>query len=158
MKAEKRKRLEKAGWRVGSVREFLGLTPEENAEIELRLTLVDAIPVLRKSAGLTQSDLARRIGSSQSRVARIEGGDPEVSIDLLIRAFLHLSTLSQLGRVISGIGRSGRRVVRPARAARSETGQRDGQTTSLKRSALANRVATRPSRTRRKRPAVRARK
>lgn len=39
MKATKRRKLEKAEWRVGSVEEFLGLTPEDAALVEMRLKL-----------------------------------------------------------------------------------------------------------------------
>ncbi len=41
---------------------------------------------------MTQEDLARLIKSSQSRVAKMEAGDPTVSIDLLIRSLLALGT------------------------------------------------------------------
>src|SRR4051812_14990319 len=98
MDPEKKRRLEQDGWRFGTVAEFLGLTPAEEALIELRLQLVRAIPILRKRANLTQAALAKRMGSSQARVARIEGGDPEVSIDLLLRAFLSLAPMAELGR------------------------------------------------------------
>lgn len=118
MKEAKKRRIERAGWRVGTATEFLGLTPADEAMIELRIALIESIPVLRKRAGLTQSALAKRIGSSQSRVARVEGGDPEVSIDLLVRTFLSLASISELGRAISSIAAHGRKVLRPRPAAR----------------------------------------
>lgn len=90
MKLEKRKRLEAAGWRVGTAREFLGLTDEEAALIELRLDLARAVKTERMRRKMTQEELGKRLGSSQSRVAKMEGGDPSVSIDLLIRALLRL--------------------------------------------------------------------
>jgi ribosome-binding protein aMBF1 (putative translation factor) len=90
MKPEKRKRLEAAGWRVGTAREFLGLTDEEAALIELKLDLAKAVKVERMRRKMTQEELGERLGSSQSRVAKMEGGDPSVSIDLLIRALLRL--------------------------------------------------------------------
>ena len=117
MNEAKKRRIEGAGWRVGSVVDFLGLTPADEAFIELRIALVGSISVLRKRAGLTQRALAKRIGSSQSRVARVEGGDPEVSIDLLVRTFLSLATISELGRAISSIAANGRKSVRPRRRA-----------------------------------------
>jgi DNA-binding XRE family transcriptional regulator len=90
MKSEKRKRLEAAGWRVGTTREFLGLTEEETALIELKLDLAGAVKAERIRRKLTQEELGKVLGSSQSRVARMEAGDPSVSIDLLICALLRL--------------------------------------------------------------------
>jgi DNA-binding XRE family transcriptional regulator len=86
MKKEKRERLEEAGWRVGTTSEFLELPPEEAAYVELKLGLSAELRVWRKRGRLTQAGLARRLGSSQSRVAKMEAGDPSVSIDLLLRA------------------------------------------------------------------------
>ena len=97
------KRHAAAGWREGSVVDFLELTPEESRYIEMRLALSDYLRQLRKSSGLTQSELAARIGSSQSRVAKIEATDPTVSLDLAVRALLALgATPADLARVIAG--------------------------------------------------------
>ncbi|HJY81682.1 MAG TPA: helix-turn-helix domain-containing protein [Candidatus Binatia bacterium] len=90
MKQEKRKRLEAAGWRVGTVSEFLGLTDEEEALIELKLDLARAVRTERIRRRLTQEELGKVLGSSQSRVAKMEAGDPTVSIDLLVRSLLRL--------------------------------------------------------------------
>lgn len=90
MKPEKRKRLEAAGWRVGTASEFLGLTDEEAALIELKLDLARAVKAERMRRKMTQEELGERLRSSQSRVAKMEGGDPSVSIDLLVRALLRL--------------------------------------------------------------------
>ena len=90
MKPEKRKRLKAAGWRVGTAKEFLGLTDEEAALIELKLDLARALKSERMRRKMTQEELGERLGSSQSRVAKMERGDPSVSIDLLIRALLRL--------------------------------------------------------------------
>jgi DNA-binding XRE family transcriptional regulator len=86
MDTRKRKKLEAAGWRVGSAEEFLGLTPEEAAFVETRLALSRELRRRRTAQGLSQSDLAKRIGSSQSRIAKAEASDPGVSMDLLVRA------------------------------------------------------------------------
>jgi DNA-binding XRE family transcriptional regulator len=86
MKASKRKKLEAAGWKVGSAREFLGLSDEEAAFVELKLTLNASLKECRTSQGLSQSELAKRLRSSQSRVDKMEASDPAVSVDLLIRA------------------------------------------------------------------------
>lgn len=88
MDARKRKRLESAGFAVGSATDFLGLSTEESSLVEMRLALSQELRERRGEAGLTQAALARRIGSSQSRVAKLEAGDPSVSLDLLIRALL----------------------------------------------------------------------
>lgn len=90
MNNNKRKRLEEKGWKVGSVQEFLKLSPEESAYIELKLVLSRNVQNYRKAKRLTQIELARRIQSSQSRVAKMESGDPSVSMDLLVRSLLAL--------------------------------------------------------------------
>jgi ribosome-binding protein aMBF1 (putative translation factor) len=86
----RRRKLEARGWRVGSAGEFLGLSPEESALIELKLHLAERVRQRRKALKITQVALARRLKSSQSRVAKIEAGDPTVSLDLLVRSLLVL--------------------------------------------------------------------
>jgi DNA-binding XRE family transcriptional regulator len=88
MDAKKRKRLEAAGWTVGEARDFLKLTPDEAALVEMRLALSRNLRERRIEAGLTQTALAKKLGSSQSRVAKLEAGDASVSLELLIRALL----------------------------------------------------------------------
>ena len=101
MKKAKKKKLEAAGWRVGSASEFLGLSPEEAALVEMKVALAAGVKQRRIARGLTQGDLASRLGSSQSRVAKLEGSDPSVSIDLLMRALLALgATKAELARLI----------------------------------------------------------
>ena len=90
MKASKRKKLENAGWRVGSAGEFLELSPEESAYIEMKLALSETLRQERTRQKLSQVELARRIESSQSRVAKMEAADPSVSIDLILRSLLAL--------------------------------------------------------------------
>jgi len=90
MKAAKRRRLEKAGWKLGSAKSFLSLTDEEEAVIDLKLSLARAVREERSKRNLTQHDLGRLLGSSQSRIAKMEGGDPSVSIDLLVRSLLRM--------------------------------------------------------------------
>jgi len=102
MKLEKRKQLEAAGWKVGTVREFLDLTDEEAALIELKLDLARAVKAERIRRKMTQDELGRLLGSSQSRVAKMEAGDPSVSIDLLIRSLLRMgATRRDLARHLS---------------------------------------------------------
>ena len=85
MRESKRERLEAKGWRFGTAQEFLGLSAEESAYVELRLRLADSLRLRRQERNLSQTELARMVHSSQSRVAKMEGGDPSVSLDLLIR-------------------------------------------------------------------------
>lgn len=107
MKPEKQQRLEAKGWKVGSAEEFLGLTSEEASLVELRLKLADAVKVLRKEKHLTQAQLAALLGSSQSRVAKVEAAADSVSLDLLIRSFLTLgATTRDLANVIGSSGRA----------------------------------------------------
>src|SRR6266700_389561 len=88
MNATKLKRLRAAGWKVGSAKDFLKLSDEEVALVELKLSLAGALKQARQKRRLSQVDLAQRMGSSQSRVAKIEAGDPSVTIDLMVRAIL----------------------------------------------------------------------
>ena len=98
-----RDRLERAGFRVGTVSEFLNLRPEDEAFVELKVTLASILLHRRLEEGLTQADLAARLGTSQSRVAKMEAGDKTVSIDLLVRALFAMGMSRQaLGRVIGG--------------------------------------------------------
>jgi predicted XRE-type DNA-binding protein len=90
MKKTKRATLEAHGWRFGSAADFLELTPEEAAFVETKLALSQSVRDRRKAQGLSQAALARRLSSSQSRVAKIEAADPSVSIDLLLRALFAL--------------------------------------------------------------------
>ncbi len=92
MDPARKKNLEKAGWKVGTVSEFLGLSPEEAAYIELKLSLAKKLARRRKSLRLSQVAMAKRIKSSQSRVAKMEAGDPSVSIDLLVRSLIALGS------------------------------------------------------------------
>ena len=89
MKTTKRKALERAGWRTGSADEFLGLKAEETALVAMRLSLAEKLRGRRTKLGLSQTELAARLGSSQSRVAKMEAGEVDVSLDLLVRAMLN---------------------------------------------------------------------
>lgn len=103
MDRETKARLEAKGWKIGSVEDFLGLTREEAAYVELRLKLSEAVRQLRRQKQLTQNQLAELLQSSQSRVAKAEAADESVSLDLLIRSLLALGASSQdLAKVIAG--------------------------------------------------------
>ena len=102
MRTEKRKYLEARGWKVGSVKEFLGLSDQESAYIELRLKLARGLKARRHARGLSQTQLAKAVQSSQSRVAKMEAGDPTVSLDLLVRSLLALGASNRdLGQIIA---------------------------------------------------------
>ena len=107
MKPVKQARLEEKGWRIGSARDFVGLTAEESALIAVKLTLADQVRKRRLSRQWTQDELARQLGSSQSRVAKLEAGDPTVSVDLLLRC---LFLLGVTARDVGGVLRRGRSV------------------------------------------------
>ena len=105
MDAEKRARIERAGFKVGTVAEFLELSPTESALVEMRLALSNALRARRKSERISQVALAKRLRSSQSRVAKIEAGDPSVSLDLMVRAFLESgASREDVGQVIGSAG------------------------------------------------------
>lgn len=92
MNNDKRKKLNSKGWTVGSAAEFLDLTAEESAYIELKLSLSRALKQTRLRRKLSQMELAKRLRSSQSRVAKMEAGDRTVSVDLLVRSLLELGS------------------------------------------------------------------
>ena len=85
MHASKRKKLEAGGYRVGNTADFLGLSPEEAALIDMKIKLSNQLFELRRKGGISQTALAKMIGSSQSRVAKMEACDPSVSMDLMFK-------------------------------------------------------------------------
>ena len=101
METSKRTKLEKAGWRVGTAGDFLKLSPQEQAYVELKVALSRHLRKKRASSRLTQEQLARMIRSSQSRVGKMEKGDPSVSLDLLVKSLLALgSTRHEIVRAL----------------------------------------------------------
>jgi len=106
MNAKQRRRLERAGWRFGSVQEFLGLTDEETAFIELKLTLARQVRERRVAKKMTQTQLSKLLRSSQSRVAKMEAADSSVSIDLLVRSLFAMGvSRRELARAIAPPGK-----------------------------------------------------
>jgi len=100
----KKARLEDAGWRSGDAADLLGLTAIEAAFIELKLALADYLHDIRVAHGWTQAHVAHILGSSQSRVAKMEAADSTVSLDLLVKALLTLGASRQeVGRVIARV-------------------------------------------------------
>ncbi len=88
MDKPKQRRLEGAGWRLGTAADFLGLTEAEAGLVELKLRLSQALRARRLACGISQASLAKQLRSSQSRVAKMEAADPTVSLDLLLRGLL----------------------------------------------------------------------
>ncbi len=102
MDARKLRKIKEKGWGSGSVADFLDLSPEEMAYIDMRFKLAKSLREKRKKQRLSQAKLAIRIKSSQPRVAKIEAGDPSVSIDLMIRTLLALgASQKEVGRILS---------------------------------------------------------
>ncbi|MGC3945591.1 MAG: helix-turn-helix transcriptional regulator [Chryseolinea sp.] len=84
------------------MQEFVDLSPEEIKIIELKISLGRKLQALRKAKNLTQMEFARKIKSSQSRVAKMESGDPSVSIDLMVRSFFILgASQKELGKMVA---------------------------------------------------------
>jgi len=103
MEKKKRERLLAAGWKVSTAAEFLDLSPEEEALVEARIALTRRIRSVREERGMTQVQVARLIGSSQSRVAKMEAADRTVSIDMMMRTLFRLGqTPRQVGRALAG--------------------------------------------------------
>ena len=101
MRKQKQKRLRAKGWKMGTVKDFLGLSDEESAYIELKIKIAAGLRQRRQQKGLSQLDLAAKLRSSQSRVAKMEAGDPSVSLDLLIRSLISLGASErELSRII----------------------------------------------------------
>ena len=104
MKSDKKARLERAGWVVGDAAQFLNLGVQEQRFVELKLALATGVRQLRERRGLTQAALAKRLGSSQSRVAKMEAADSSVSLDLMMRSLLSVgATAGEIARLIKKI-------------------------------------------------------
>jgi len=102
MDAKKKKKLEAKGWKVSSAQDFLKISDEEMALIELKISLGGTLQNKRKQKKLTQSQLAKLLHSSQSRIAKMETGDPSVSLDLLVKSLFSLGlSKNELAKVIS---------------------------------------------------------
>lgn len=88
MKTGKLEHLRSSGWKVGSAEDFLELDDEERRLVDIKVSLIGAVKKSRLKRKLSQVDLAQRMKSSQSRIAKIEAGDPSVSLDLIVRALI----------------------------------------------------------------------
>ena len=103
MKRSKKQRLQRAGWVVSDAADFLGLSDEEARFVELKLALAAGVRQFRERRGLTQAALAKQLGSSQSRVAKMEAGDASGSVDLMIRSLFKIGARpSDIATLIRG--------------------------------------------------------
>jgi predicted XRE-type DNA-binding protein len=103
MKELKRKRLEAAGWRIGSVDEFLKLTPEESAIVEIKFVLAKELYERRKKKRISQSVLAKRIGTTQPRIALAEKAHESISLDYIVRSLLSVgATRKDIAVAVAG--------------------------------------------------------
>jgi len=102
MQVTKQHKLQAAGWKVGNAEDFLNLSPDESAYIEMKLALSHSLRQRRLKNKLSQTELANMICSSQSRIAKMEAGDPSVSIDLIVKSLLALgASPKDVARAIS---------------------------------------------------------
>jgi DNA-binding XRE family transcriptional regulator len=102
MREAKQRRLAAKGWKTGDAKDFLGLSEQEEVYIDLRLRLAEGLKTRRIQQHLTQIQLAEAVQSSQSRIAKMESGDPTVSLDLLVKALLALgASARELAKIIA---------------------------------------------------------
>ncbi len=102
MEKTKKNKLEANGWTVGDIDGLLGLDEAEMAIVEMKVALAKALVEKRKRSNVTQVNMAKIIGSSQSRVAKIEKADSSVSLELMIKSFLSLgATKKDIVRVFA---------------------------------------------------------
>jgi transcriptional regulator with XRE-family HTH domain len=74
------------------------------AFVELKLALARFLRNVRVQQGWTQAQTAKRLGSSQSRFAKMEAADASVSVDLLVKSLLRVGA-GRPGNRSSGTGR-----------------------------------------------------
>jgi predicted XRE-type DNA-binding protein len=114
--ARKAARLESAGWKIVTVQDFLGLSDDDMAIIEVKVALAKRLRAQRTRAGLSQVEVARIVRSSQPRVAKMEAADMSVSIDLLVKALVKTGvSVQEIGRSLEKITTSKEK---PSRAQR----------------------------------------
>lgn len=102
MKADKRRKLEANGWSVTNADDFLELTSADRSYLDLRQKLARGLREQRKAVKLTQVVAAKKMRTSQSRLAKMEAGDPSVSVDLLVNAYFALGAdTAKLAKLIA---------------------------------------------------------
>ena len=109
MKTAERRELESLSYRVVDTKEFLGLSDAEARLVELKVSLIERLKEIREANKVTQAELAKLIKSSQSRVAKIEAGASDVSLDLICRALFALGeSPAAIKKVVAGRAGKGR--------------------------------------------------
>ena len=104
MNSVKKARLQRKGWAVGDTAEFLSLNPQEAQFVELKVALAAGVRQLREQHGMTQAALAEQLGSSQSRVAKMEAADQSVTVDLMVRSLLAIgATPGEIAKLIKRV-------------------------------------------------------
>jgi ribosome-binding protein aMBF1 (putative translation factor) len=123
MNKQTRVRLEAAGFRIGDAEDFLALTDEERHLVELRLAVSRAVRSLREKLGVTQQQLANKLKSSQSRIAKIEAAASDVTLDLSFKALFAAG-----GKLTDVISRKNR-----AMQPRTKKGRKQGKVVAANR-------------------------
>jgi len=114
MNTLKKARLQRAGWAVGNAAEFLNLNAQKAQFVELKLALAGGVRQLREHRGMTQAALAEQLGSSESRVTKMEVADRSVSIDLMMRSLLAIgATPGEIAKLIKDAWIRARRLRQP---------------------------------------------
>lgn len=90
MNAEKMKRIKAAGYKVTTADEWLGLTPEESLLVDIRLALAEQLEEVRKEKGISQAQLAAKMGTKQSGIARMVNRPETSSMDNLVKGLIAL--------------------------------------------------------------------
>ena len=90
MTEAKRKILETKGYAVTDSAEWLGLTRGETQIVNMRVALAQELEKVCKSKGITQAELARRVGTRQSGVARMLNNPDNSTMDNLIKGLIAL--------------------------------------------------------------------
>jgi len=102
MNEAKRKRLESNGWKIGSVDEFLELTPEESAIAEIKFVLAKELYERRKKKRVSQIALAKRTGTTQPHLALAEKAHESISLDYMVRSLFAVgATKKDIGLAIA---------------------------------------------------------
>lgn len=90
MTEKKKKMLEANGYRVVDSADWLGLSNEEAQIVDMRVALAQELERVRKAKGITQAELARRVGTKQSGVARMINNPDTSTMDNLIKGLIAL--------------------------------------------------------------------
>ncbi len=103
LSTKKSARIEAMDGRVTTVEEWLGLSPEEVAVIDMKIRLGEELKTRRRKKKLSQERVARILKTSQGRVSKLEKG--QATLDQLARSVLTLGgSTKEVGRAISGTG------------------------------------------------------